>query len=47
MKNEIGGGMWHVFESGVRRRLYRVLLGKKFEVKGPLERTRSRWEDNT
>jgi len=35
----------HVARMGERRGVYRVLVGKP-EGKGPLGRTRRRWEDN-
>ena len=37
--------MGHVAHMGVRRVVYRVLVGKP-EGKTPLERPRHRWEDN-
>jgi hypothetical protein len=35
----------HVARLGEKRRVYRILVGKP-ERKSPLERPRSRWEDN-
>jgi len=36
----------HVAHMGKRRGVYTVLVGGGAEGKGPLERPRSRWEDN-